>query len=93
MIKKRSGEAQAAQHRKAGPMKHRLTPRGGSQKDEWDYDEPDIKLSRCTNHNKAECPTCGTYAHFGDDGDPCIVNMLSSRACIFGTKSCVAEHK
>ncbi len=29
---RRSGEAQAAQHRKAGPMKHRLQPRGGSQK-------------------------------------------------------------
>lgn len=27
-IKMRSGEAQAAQHRKAGPMAHRLQPRG-----------------------------------------------------------------
>lgn len=36
---RRSGEAQAAQRRNAGPMKHRLTPRGGSQKldlEEWD---------------------------------------------------------
>jgi hypothetical protein len=32
-MKKRSGEAQAAQHRPPVVMKHRLTPRGGSQVD------------------------------------------------------------
>lgn len=34
MTKRRSGEAQAAQHRKAGPMKHRLAPRGGAKDDQ-----------------------------------------------------------
>jgi hypothetical protein len=31
---KRSGEAVAAQHRKAGPMAHRLKPRGGAKNDQ-----------------------------------------------------------
>lgn len=33
-MKRRSGEAQAAQHRKAGPMSHRLQPRGGAKNDQ-----------------------------------------------------------
>lgn len=33
-LKMRSGEAQAAQHRKAGPMRHRLQPRGGARNDQ-----------------------------------------------------------
>ena len=51
MAKRRSGEAVAAQHRKAGPMKHRLEPKGGakspigvqSEEMNWDVDpdEPD----------------------------------------------------
>ncbi len=33
-MKRRSGEAVAAQHRKAGPMKHRSQPRGGAKDDQ-----------------------------------------------------------
>jgi hypothetical protein len=35
--KRRSGEAVAAMGRKAGPMKHRLEPRGGARDDQSDY--------------------------------------------------------
>lgn len=35
---RRSGEAQAALGRKAGPMKHRLEPRGGSKVEEWEHE-------------------------------------------------------
>lgn len=33
----RSGEAVAAQHRKAGPMKHRNQPRGGARNEFLEY--------------------------------------------------------
>lgn len=40
--KVRSGEAQAANHRNGGPMRHRLQPRGGARNEqadiELDYD-------------------------------------------------------
>lgn len=46
MTKRRSGEAQAAQHRKAGPMKHRLEPRGGA-KDADDEAAIDYDCAKC----------------------------------------------
>lgn len=38
-MKKRSGEALAALSRKTGPMRHRLEPRGGSQREDWEEDD------------------------------------------------------
>ncbi len=37
--KRRSGEAQAALGRKAGPMRHRLQPRGGARNEQADLFE------------------------------------------------------
>lgn len=49
-MKRRSGEAQAAQHRKAGPMSHRLQPRGGAKNDQpellADVAEPVVYMSK-----------------------------------------------
>jgi hypothetical protein len=45
---KRSGEAQAAQHRNGGPMGHRLKPRGGAKDDQADL------LAEIDN----VCPNC-----------------------------------
>lgn len=44
----RSGEAVAAQHRNAGPMRHRLQPRGGSRNLQMEYltDETDDQKRR-----------------------------------------------
>ncbi len=40
--KRRSGEAVAAQHRKAGPMRHRLEPRGGATNPDWTEEKDGI---------------------------------------------------
>lgn len=40
-MKRRSGEAVAAQHRKAGPMRHRLAPRGGANNPNYDEEDED----------------------------------------------------
>ena len=44
--KRRSGEAMAALGRKAGPMRHRLEPRGGARNE--DYTEEDGPEDGCT---------------------------------------------
>lgn len=41
--KRRSGEAVAAQHRRAGPMKHRLEPRGGAKNSSRELQEETVK--------------------------------------------------
>ncbi len=44
-MKRRSGEAIAAQHRNGGTMKHRLEPRGGSQKPDFQEESGPMRIT------------------------------------------------
>lgn len=50
-MKRRSGVAIAAQHRRAGPMKDRRAPRGGQRNDQADLLEE--------GEDVESCPCCG----------------------------------
>lgn len=58
MRNKRSGEALAALSRRAPTMKHRLEPKGGSQKYDWDLEAgptPEDLVAAVTEWRDAPC--------------------------------------
>lgn len=62
-MKRRSGEAQAAMGRKAGPMDHRLEPRGGAKNEHAELLEQDDVV--CPN---CKCIVDDPYEHVSTYG-------------------------
>lgn len=67
-MKRRSGEAQAALGRKAGPMRHRLAPRGGAKNDQADL-LAEVCPDGCTHRDESDClyPLPETAQEIADD--------------------------
>lgn len=63
-----AGLAKAASMRKAGPMKHRLVPRGGASNEAQGYlDEYSNETDYAIEDSCVECDNPGAELRFGDD--------------------------